>query len=176
MSAKENDRQGGVAHDEAQRLHAVHAGHLQIKGYDIRAQLGNFFQRECSVHGGANNLDGRIARKDRGNQFPHESGIIDDEDSDELAHAIAPSGVARESSDRIAGTFRMRTTVPSPSIEAPLTKSLETISPGSALITSSSSPTRLSTTRPNRLSAAPMTMTKCFFRTGWVSMLRKRLR
>ena len=71
-----------------------------------------------------------------------------------------PAGRTRESRDSTAGTFRMRTTVPSPRIEAPLTRSLETMSLGSALMTSSSSPTRLSTTRPKRFSAAPMTMTK----------------
>src|SRR6266702_73223 len=65
-----------------------------------------------------------------------------------------------------AGTFKMRTTVPSPRMEAPLTRSLETISPGSALITNSSSPTRLSTRRPKRFSAAPMTITKFFFLAG----------
>src|SRR5439155_22652875 len=117
-----------------------------------------------------------FAREDGGDQLPHEGGVIDDENSDALAHAIAPSGVARESRERTAETFKMRTTVPSPRMEAPLTRSLETISPGRALITSSSSPTRLSTRRPKRFSAAPMTMTKCFFLTGWVSMLRKRLR
>src|SRR6266478_3696813 len=176
MSAEENDRQGSAPHDEAQGLDAVHARHLEIEGHDIGLELFNFFQRECAVHGGTDNFDRRIARQDRGNQFPHESGIIDDEDSDAFAHAMAPSGLARERRERTAGTFRMRTTVPSPRMEAPLTRSLETISAGRALITSSSSPTRLSTRRPKRFSTAPMTMTKCFFRTGWVSMLRKRLR
>src|SRR5256885_12277080 len=157
-------------------FHAIHPRHLQIKGHHIGLQLFNFFQCESAIHGGADNFDGRIAREDRGDQFPHESGVIDDENADTFAHAIAPSGVPREVRDRTAGTLRMRTTVPSPRKEAPLTRSLETISAGSALITSSSSPTKLSTRRPKRFSAAPMTMTKCFFRTGWVSILRKRLR
>src|SRR6184192_2205662 len=176
MRAKENDRQRSAPHDEAQRFHTVHAGHFQIERDHIRLELFNLFQCEGAVHGRANHFDGRIACKNCGDQFPHESGIIDNENSDTIAHAIAPSGVARDSRERTAGTLRMRTTVPSPRMEAPLTKSLETISPGSALITSSSSPTKLSTTRPKRFSAAPMTMTKCFFRTGWVSILRKWLR
>ena len=73
----------------------------------------------------------------------------------------------RERIERVAastaGTLRIRTTVPSPRIDAPLTKSLAMISDGSALMTSSSSPTRLSTSRPKRFSAAPMTMTKLRF-------------
>src|SRR6267142_831312 len=83
--------------------------------------------------------------------------------------------IARENRDRTAGTFKMRTTVPSPRMDAPLTKTLDMISAGSALMTNSSSPTRLSTRRPKRFSAAPMTTTKCFFLTGSVSMLRRRL-
>ena len=65
-----------------------------------------------------------------------------------------------------AGTFRIRTTVPSPRMEAPLTRSLDTMSLGSALMTNSSSPTSESTTRPKRFSAAPMTMTKLVFFSG----------
>src|SRR5258708_37517202 len=176
MSAEKNDRQGSAPHDETQRIHAVHTGHLQVEGHDIGLQLFNFFQCETAVHGGADNFDGRVAREDGGDEFPHESGIIDDGNTDTFAHAIAPSGVAREKPPRVPRTLSLRTTVPSPRMEAPLTRSLETISPGRALITSSSSPTMLSTSRPKRFSAAPMTMTKCFFRTGWVSTLRKRLR
>src|SRR6267143_311595 len=175
MSAEKDDRQRGAPHDEAQRLHAVHARHLEVEGHDIGLELFNFFQCKSAVHGGADNFDGRFARKNRRDQFPHEGGIVDDENPDALAHAIAPSGVARARRERTAGTFRMRTTVPSPRIDAPLTKSLETISAGSAFMTSSSSPTRLSTRRPKRFSAAPMTTTKCFFFTGCVSMLRRRL-
>src|SRR5713226_5654198 len=96
MSAEENDRQGSAPHDEAKGLDAVHARHLEIEGHDIGLELCNFFQSECAVHGGTDNFDRRVARQDRGNQFPHESGIIDDEDSDAFAHAMAPSGLARE--------------------------------------------------------------------------------
>src|SRR6266481_5728457 len=176
MSAEENDRQRGAPHDEAQGLHAIHPRHLQIECHDIRLQLFNLLQREGAVHGRAYHFDGRFAREDRGDKLPHESGVIHDENSDALAHAIAPSGVARESRERTAETFKIRTTVPSPRMEAPLTRSLETISPGRALITSSSSPTRLSTTRPKRFSVTPITMTKCFFRAGSASILCRRLR
>src|SRR5882762_2495670 len=178
MSAEENDRQGSAPHDETQGLHTVHPGHLQIERDDIRLQLFNFLQSEGAVHGRADNFDRRFAREDRGDQLAHEGGVIDDENSDALAHAIAPSGVARERRERTAGTFRMRTTVPSPRMEAPLTRSLETISPGRALITSSSSPTIWSTSRPKRRSAAPMTITKFFFffsgdsSTAWIRSRR----
>ena len=45
-----------------------------------------------------------------------------------VAHAMAPRGMARERRESTAGTFRIRTTVPSPRIEAPLTRSLEMMS------------------------------------------------
>src|SRR3982074_1459201 len=105
----------------------------------------DLFQRKCTIHSRADDLDRRVAFENCGNQLPHERGIIDDEDSNALAHAMAPRGVARERRESTAGTFRINTTVPSPRMEAPLTRSLEIISVGSALITSSSSPTKLST-------------------------------
>src|SRR5258708_30418674 len=148
MSAEENDRERSAPHDEAQRFNAIHAGHVQVQGDHIGLQLFNFFQRKCAVHSGANNFNGRFARQNRGNQFPHESGIIDDENSDTVAHAIAPRGFARASRERTAGTFKIRTTVPSPRMEAPLTKSLETITVDSALITRPYTRTRIWQLKP----------------------------
>ena len=124
MRAEENDGKRSAAHDQAQGLHAVHARHFEIEGDDVGLELFDFFQGEGAVHRGANDFDGGIAREDRGNQLPHERGVIDYEDTDAFAHAIAPSGVARERRDKTAGTFRIRTTVPSPRIDAPLTRSL----------------------------------------------------
>src|SRR5258707_922988 len=163
MRTEKNDRNRRALHDQAERLHPIHAGHFEVESDDVGAQFFNFLQRECAIHGRSDHFDGRISGKNRGNQFPHQSGIVNDENADAFAHAIAPRGVARERRERTAGTFKIRTTVPSPRIEAPLTRSLDTISPGKALITNSSSPTRVSTTRPKRFSAAPMTMTKFFF-------------
>src|SRR5271169_2849773 len=176
MGAKENDRHRSATHDQAESFHAVHPGHFEIESDDVGMQLFNFFQGESAVHGRANDFDGGVASKDRGNEFPHEGGIVDDENSDAGAHAIAPKGTARERRERTAGTLRMRTTVPSPRMEAPLTRSLVMMSLGRALMTNSSSPTMLSTTRPERFSAAPITMTKCFFFAGSVSIERRRLR
>src|SRR5881394_599735 len=176
MRAEKDDGQRCAVHDEAQHFHAVHARHFEIERNNIGLEFLDLLERESAIHRRADNLYGGVTREDRGNQLPHERGIVYDEDSDALAHAIAPRGVARERRERIAGTFRIRTTVPSPRMEAPLTRSLETISPGSALMTNSSSPTRLSTTRPKRFSAAPITMTKFFFLAGWESILRSRLK
>src|SRR5271157_644734 len=162
MGAKDNDGKRSAAHNHAQGFDAVHAGHFEIESNNIGMEFGDFAQGKSAVHGGADDLDIRVALKNNGDQFPHESGIIDHQDSDAFLHAMAPKGKERDRRVRMAGTFKMRTTVPSPRIEAPLTRSLETISPGRALMTSSSSPTRLSTTRPKRFSATPMTTTKFF--------------
>src|SRR5258708_11736246 len=163
MRTEKNDRNRRALHDQAERLHPIHAGHFEVESDDVGAQFFNFLQRECAIHGRSDHFDGRISGKNRGNQFPHQSGIVNDENADAFAHAIAPSGVARERRERTAGTFKIRTTVPSPRMEAPLTKSLAMSSPGSALITSSSSPTIWSTSKPKRRSAAPMTITNFFF-------------
>src|SRR6266481_8012900 len=160
MRAEDDYRKGRATHNRAQGFQAVHARHFEVEGDDVRLEFSDLAQGEGAVHGGADDLDVRIALEDHGNQLPHESGIVDDQDSDAFFHAIAPRGRDRDSRERIAGTLRIRTTVPSPRIEAPLTRSLATISPGRALMTSSSSPTMLSTTRPKRFSAKPMTTTK----------------
>src|SRR5229473_8200901 len=163
MRAEHDHRQGCSAHDQPQSFHSVHARHFQVERDDVGMELLDLLQREGAVHRRAHHFDGWVALENRGDELAHQCGIIDDEDADPLAHAIAPSGVARDSRERTAGTFKIKTTVPSPRIEAPLTRSLEMISLGSALITSSSSPTRLSTMSPKRFSAAPMTITKLRF-------------
>src|ERR1035437_5654763 len=123
----------------------------------IRTRLFDCFQRERTVHGRANDFDRRIAGEDRRNKLAHQRRIINDENANPFAHAMAPRGEVRFSRESTAGTLRMRTTVPSPRMEAPLTRSLEMISLGSALMTSSSSPTVVSTNKPKRLSPTPVT-------------------
>src|ERR1700677_2017636 len=163
MGAEQDHRQRCAAHDEAQRLHAIHARHFQIERNHVGPEFLDLLQSESAIHRGADDFDGRIAREDRGDELAHQRGVVHDEDADGVAHAIAPRGVARERRARTAGTLRISTTVPSPKMEAPLTKSLETISEGSALMTNSSSPTSWSTSKPKRFSAAPITITKSRF-------------
>src|SRR5229473_1386113 len=181
MRAEHDHRQRRAAHNQAQRFHSVHPRHFQVECDDVGMKLLDFLQREGAVHRRTHHFDGWVALENRGDELAHQCGIIDDEDADPLAHAIAPRGVARDSRERTAGTFKIKTTVPSPRIEAPLTRSLEMISLGSALMTSSSSPTRLSTMSPKRFSAAPMTITKLRFfffsaaaSTAWISLSRLR--
>src|SRR5579883_2913609 len=172
MRAKENHRERRTPHDKPQRLHAIHARHFKIESDHIRPQFLDFLQREGAVHRRAHDLDQGVPGENRRNQLPHESGIIDNEDADAVCHAMAPNGIARDKRASTAGTLRMSTTVPSPGMDAPLTRSLATMSGGSALITSSSSPTMLSTSKPNRFSAAPMTITKLRFFCGFESIAR----
>src|SRR5450755_435787 len=163
MRAEQDHRQRRSAHDQPQRLHAIHARHFQIQRDHVGAQLFDLLQRERAVHRRPHHFNGRIAGQNRRNQLAHQRGVVYDQNADGGAHAIAPSGVARESRASTAGTFKISTTVPSPRIEAPLTRSLDTISVGSALITNSSSPTKLSTSKPKRFSAAPITITNFLF-------------
>jgi hypothetical protein len=83
---------------------------------------------ESTVHGRADDVDHRIARKDIGNQFPHQRGIIDDEN---LERDRSCDGLkwdsAREAREN-GGDIQDQDHVPSPRMEAPLTKSLATMS------------------------------------------------
>src|SRR3984957_2609970 len=119
MGAEEYDRHGSTAHDQTEKFHAGHAGHFEIKSHDIGMQLFDFLQSERAVHGRADNFDGRVAGENRRNEFPHESGVVDDENSDAGAHAMAPRGTARERRERTAGPLKIRTTGPWPRMEAP---------------------------------------------------------
>src|SRR5271170_6466760 len=149
-----------LASDLAQHLHAVHARHFQIESDNVRTKLLNLAQSDQAVHSCAHDLDGGIAEQCLGDQLAHQRRIIDHEHADLFiyarvipagaAHAVAPSGNVRERCEIKAGTFRINTTVPSPRMEAPLTSGDATRRSSSALMTSSSSPTRLSTANPNR--------------------------
>ena len=55
----------GRAHDQAQSLHAVHAGHFQIEGDDVGAKLFDLFQSEFAVHRRADHFDRGIAGENR---------------------------------------------------------------------------------------------------------------
>src|SRR5947209_16454609 len=131
-------------------------------------QLFDLFQAEFAVHGGAHHGDAGILREDLRYQLPHQSGIIDHQNTDRSAQAVAPfvvPGTACGLPSRFttALMLRMSTTVPSPRMEAPLTRSVATKWSSSALMTSSSSPTSLSTTNPNFRSPMAITMTNNFF-------------
>src|SRR6202166_1532939 len=166
MGAEQNYRDRRALHDQPQRFHTIHARHFQVEGNDVGAQLLDFFQGEGPVHGGAHHFDGGVARQNCRDELAHQRGVVNDENFDSIAHAIASMGRAFENRDTTAGTFKISTTVPSPSMEAPLTRSLDTMSLGKALITNSSSPTNESTSRPKRFSAAPITITKRVFFVG----------
>src|SRR5579871_1913664 len=147
-----------LARDLAEHFETVHARHFEIERDDTGAQLFDFFQPDFAVHRGAYNFDGRVVRKRLRNQLAHQRRVIDHEHSDFFAHAMAPRGAAFDSCATTAGTFRISTTVPSPRIDAPLTSGEVTRLSSSALMTSSSSPNKLSTARPNfRLPAEIMT-------------------
>src|ERR1700693_1989505 len=126
MRAEHDYRQWSAAHDHSQRFDAVHARHFQVQRNHIRTQLSDFTQGKSSIHRGTDNFNIRIPLQNNWNQFPHQRGIIDNQDSDSILHAMAPRGIDRDNRVSTAGTFRINTTVPSPRIEAPLTKSLET--------------------------------------------------
>src|SRR5579862_6963754 len=152
MRAEYYDWHWRTPHDLTQSLQAIHPRHFQIERDHVGMKLLDFYQRERAIHSSRYDFDGRITLENCGNKFPHESGIIHYENAYSFAHAMASRGVVRAKRVATAATLIIKTTVPSPRIEAPLTKSLETISSGRALITNSSSPTRLSTTKPNRFS------------------------
>src|SRR5580704_13063755 len=148
-----------LACDGAQHFDAVHARHFEVESDHMRMQLSDFFQSECAVHCSAHYFNLRIASEDLRNHLAHQRRIIDDENSDALAHAVAPSG-AFDIFEMTVATLRIKTTVPSPRIDAPLTRSEAAVLSSSAFITNSSSPTSRSTTRPNFRGPVVITITK----------------
>jgi len=71
-------------------------GIFEVEGDDVRLEFGDFAQGEGAVHGCADDLDVRITLKDQRNQLPHKGGIVDDQDSDAIFHAIGSEGMDRE--------------------------------------------------------------------------------
>ena len=114
VRADDDHRHVMLARDLAQHFDAVHARHFQIERDDVRAQLLNFSQADQAIHGGADDFDRGIAEQHLRNQLPHQRGIIDHQDANSFAHAIAPTAGMRDRCETTAGTFRISTTVPSP--------------------------------------------------------------
>src|SRR5579863_7800814 len=159
MTAHDNHRQPMLAGDLPEHFDAIHARHLEIERHHVRAKFFQFFQADSSIGRGSHNLDGRIAQKHLRDELPHQRGVIHYENANLLGHAVAPTAGILDRCARTAGTFRMSTTLPSPRIEAPLTRGEVTKPSSSAFTTNSSSPARLSTTRPNRRVPFPIMMT-----------------
>src|SRR6202049_1611604 len=161
MSADDDHRDLVAAHNAAEHFEAVHPGHLQIERHNIRAQLSNFLNAQQAVHGGSHHLNGWIALQHLWNQFPHQRGIVHHQNANRLPHVDTSRTRFRVRCETTDGTFRIKTTVPSPRIDAPLTRSDATRRSSNALMTSSSSPIKPSTISPNRRLPAPMVTTKC---------------
>src|SRR5208282_2132846 len=191
MRTHHDDRHRMAAHDLFQSVDAVHGGHLQVEGHHVGTQLFDLFQAEISVHRGAHDLDGLIGLKHLRDQLAHQGGVVDHQHSNFLvavvwAHALPPMAVkskrarsawfsntpkpanpvscGRERAwcSTTAGRFRISTTLPSPRIEAPFTRSVEKVWSSKALMTNSSSPSKASTMRPYRFSPTVMTRTNSF--------------
>src|SRR6185312_15096654 len=136
-----------------QRFHAIHARHLQVERDHMGPELFNFLQSKAANHRRAYNFNVRVARKNSRDQLAHQSRIVDYQHAylGPVTHAVTASMAsdARPSLATTAERFRIKTTLPSPRIDAPLTNSEGAMSLSRALITSSSSPTRRSTISPN---------------------------
>src|SRR5438105_1923207 len=133
MRAHDNHRDFVGARDLPQSFHAIHARHVEIECDHMRPQLLDLLQPERAIHGRAHYFDGFIALQNLRNQLAHERGIIYHQNSHLFAHAVAPflmtaadAARALPSLDTTAEMFRIKTTVPSPRMEAPLTRSVAT--------------------------------------------------
>ena len=109
------------ARNLAKHLDAVHARHVQIERHDLGMEFGNLLQANGPVHGRANDFDGGVALQHLRDEFPHQRGVIHNQNADFFAHAVAPTAGIRARCEITAGIFRIKTTVPSPRMEAPLT-------------------------------------------------------
>src|SRR5256885_12118941 len=174
VRADDDDRQLVRAGDLPQGFHAVHTRHIEIERDHVRLELVNLAQCKAAINSGADDFDGLIALQDLRDHLAHERGVIYHQHADFFAHAVAPLSRGEALAGALpsllttAAMFRMRTTLPSPRIEAPLTRSVATNWSSKALITNPSSPTSFSTTKPKRCSPMAITMMKNFFcADGW---------
>src|SRR4051794_20562200 len=137
MSAYDNRWQRMFPHYFLQRFHAIHAWHVEVERNHVGLQVRDLFQRKCAVHRRSYNLDRALAFNQLRDQLPHKRGVVDNENSNWLLHTAAPTPVARDNDgngalagiltlatrSNSAGVLRMRTTAPSPMMDAPLTRS-----------------------------------------------------
>jgi hypothetical protein len=82
LAADDDDGNVMPAGDLAQHLDAVHARHVEIERNDVGTELGDLFQAERAVHGGADDFDRRIALKNLRDQLAHQGRIVNDEDAE----------------------------------------------------------------------------------------------
>jgi hypothetical protein len=71
-----------IAPHVAQHLQAVHLGHLDIEGNDVRIQLRDPLQCGHTVRGEARHLDALVLFKRVTNQPANHDGVIDHQDAD----------------------------------------------------------------------------------------------
>src|SRR5207302_4492735 len=140
-----------LPHDRFQGVYPIQSWHFQIQSNDLRLQLFDFLEREISVHRRPNYLDGTVLLDDLRDQFPHQCGIVHNQNFHGGTHASTPvespafrvidspcwksspestapasSGRIRPIRSTIAARFRISTTRPSPRMDAPLTRSVVT--------------------------------------------------
>src|SRR5438270_12462181 len=117
-----------VAHDLSQSLHAIHARHFEVECHYVGPKLFNFLQAKRTVHRCADNFNLGIPRENAGDELAHQRRVVDHEypHFGGGAHAVTASAIAGALPSRATTVerFRMRTTFPSPRIEAPLTRSV----------------------------------------------------
>src|SRR4051812_39439029 len=112
--------------DLAQSFQAIHARHFQIQRYNVRTKVFNLLKPKSAVHCRSYNFDFAVPGKDLWNQLSHQCRIIHHQDSQFATHAVAPTICNLPSFATTLERFRISTTVPSPRMEAPLTRSVAT--------------------------------------------------
>jgi hypothetical protein len=80
--ADDDDGQRVLLHDDLQEGEAVHPGHLQVQGQDVRAQLHDAVAGREGVGGGADDLDAGIGLEGVGQDLADHGGVIDHQDAD----------------------------------------------------------------------------------------------
>src|ERR1700682_4667795 len=180
-----NHRHRMAAHNFLQRIDAVHAGHLKVERHHVGLQFIDLLKTKSPVHGGADDLNRFIGGQHLRDEFSHQRGIVDHEHAHRvLLHDWPPAaapiatrkrsvcvnrrplfaspaccGRMRAKCSTTAARLRISTTRPPPRMEAPETRSVEKVWSSNALITSSSSPSRVSTIKPYFRSPTVITRT-----------------
>src|SRR6185437_5671577 len=100
--------------------------HFQVQRHHVRTKVFDLLQPKSAVHCRSYNLNFTVPGKDLSNQLSHQCRIFHYQDSQFVTHAVAPTICNLPSFATTLERFRISTTVPSPRMEARLTRSVAT--------------------------------------------------
>lgn len=80
--ADDDDRHGLVAHEGLEKGDSVHAGHFDVEGEDVGAELADFFASDVGIDRGADHFDVGVGGQPVAERLTSQRRVVDDEHAD----------------------------------------------------------------------------------------------